>query len=113
MQKLEGVTCCVLVAWQRWLPALPRWFPLLQAAAWLARAILQHSCKDISPSLMRSERGCCTFLRPALEAVAHDPMRRPRQRLLLKFELVLERLGPDAGNPAGVRMLAISTALSG
>jgi hypothetical protein len=26
MQKLEGVTCCVLVAWQRWLPALPRWF---------------------------------------------------------------------------------------
>ena len=54
MQKLEGVTCCVLVAWQRWLPALPRWSPLLQAAAWLARAILQHSCKDISPSLMRS-----------------------------------------------------------
>jgi len=29
MQKLEGVTCCVLVAWQRWLPALPRWSPLL------------------------------------------------------------------------------------
>jgi len=70
--------------------------------------------KDIQETpIPTRERGCCTFLRPALEAVAHDPMRRPRQRLLLKFELVFERLGPDAGNPAGVRLLAISTALSG
>jgi hypothetical protein len=51
---MEGVTCCVLVAWQGWLPALPRWSPLLSRGVAGTSDFAALVQRYFSPSLMRS-----------------------------------------------------------